>query len=202
MLKYLTPAEFRYEARHGRAAGAGVQIAANVRAVNEKLRMASFVFSNGAMDRAGDRIDPAGWVLSDYRRNPTALFAHNSKALPIGRARNVRIGENSLLGDIEFADADISVFADQCWRMVKGGFMPAVSVGFAPLEWSWARDPARPGGIDFRRQALLEISCVPVPAHPGALLVGASLPPPPAATQKARYRQRQLELLRLRHGPE
>jgi len=200
MLKYLTPAEFRYEARHGRAAGAGVQIAANVRAVNEKLRMASFVFSNGAVDRAGDRIDPAGWVLSDFRRNPVALFAHDSKALPIGRARNVRVGENSLLGDIEFADAEISIFADQCWRMVKGGFMPAVSVGFAPLDWSWARDPARPGGLDFKRQALLEISCVPVPAHPGALLVGASLPSAP--NQKARQRERDLELSRLRYGPE
>ncbi len=202
MLKYLTPAEFRYEARHGRAAGAGVQIAANVRAISEKLRTASFIFSTGAVDRAGDRIDPAGWVLSDFRRNPVALFAHNSRALPIGRARNVRVGENTLLGDIEFADADISSFADQCWRIVRGGFMPAVSVGFAPLEWSWARDPARPGGIDFRRQALLEISCVPVPAHPGALLVGASMPSNPAPNQKARQRQRGLELARLRYGAE
>jgi phage head maturation protease len=55
--------------------------------------------------------------------------------------------------------------------MVRAGFISAVSVGFMPLDYSFAGDDeARPWGIDFERQALLEISVVPVPANANALI--------------------------------
>ena len=34
-----------------------------------------FVISTGAVDRDGDTIDPKGWDLTAYRRNPTVLLA-------------------------------------------------------------------------------------------------------------------------------
>jgi HK97 family phage prohead protease len=195
MLKYLAAAEFKREARLGAASGSGVQLSSvSMRGIDEKARTASFVFSDGRVDRAGDRINPLGWALADFRRNPVALFAHDSKSLPVGRARNVRIDGDRLVGDIEFARPETSIRADQVWRMVRDGYVSAVSVGFQPIKWAWARDPARPMGIDFERQALLEISVVTVPAHQGALLVGAD-------AKKANVRRRrELELIRLRHG--
>ena len=53
--------------------------------------------------------------------------------------------------------------------MVKGGFVNSVSVGFQPIEWTLAKDKARPGGIDFKKQKLLEISVVPIPANENAI---------------------------------
>lgn len=72
-------------------------------------------------------------------------------------------------GDIEFADAETYPFADTVHRFYKGGFLNAVSVGWLPLEWSASKDRTRPGGIDFTKAELLEVSCVPVPSLPTAL---------------------------------
>lgn len=133
-------------------------------------RTLRFVFSDGSVDRYGDTIDPAGWDLDDYRRNNVALWAHDSSLPPIGRGLNVSQVGNRLMGDIEFAEAELNPFADTIYRMYEGGFLSAVSVGFMPLEWNFVNDPDRPYGIEFKRQTLMEISCVPVPALPSALI--------------------------------
>jgi len=54
--------------------------------------------------------------------------------------------------------------------LVKGGFLSATSVSWNPLEWKYSTDRSRPGGIDFLKQELLEVSQVPVPALPAALV--------------------------------
>jgi hypothetical protein len=60
--------------------------------------------------------------------------------------------------------------ADVVYQMIKGGFLNAVSVGFSPIEWKQTSDKSRPGGIDFSKVELLEISIVPIPALPSALV--------------------------------
>jgi hypothetical protein len=79
-----------------------------------------------------------------------------------------------LMGDIEFASAELYPFADQIYRLVRSRFLNAGSVGFQPVEWSFSSDKNRLG-IDFRRQSLLEFSVCPVPALPSALVDGRSI---------------------------
>ena len=43
----------------------------------------------GSEDRKGDLIDPQGWELEGYRRNPVFLWAHDRSMPPIGRASRV-----------------------------------------------------------------------------------------------------------------
>src|SRR5208282_2406240 len=50
-----------------------------------------------------------------------------------------------------------------------GGFLNATSVAWLPREWKFSEDRARPGGVDFSKVELLEVSQVPVPALPTAL---------------------------------
>jgi HK97 family phage prohead protease len=98
------------------------------------------------------------------------LFAHAIEEPPIGRVtRIVKVGAE-LRGTVEYADADTYPFADTIFRLVKGGYLNATSVAWMPLEWKWAAEKDRPGGIDFTKQELLEISQVPVPALPSALV--------------------------------
>jgi HK97 family phage prohead protease len=123
----------------------------------------------------GDRIDPHGWDLDNYRRNPVVLWAHDALSPPIGRASNIRVEGNRLLGDVEFAPPELSPFADEIYRLVRAQFLNACSVGFAPLEWSFAKDPDRQFGIDFKRQELLELSVVPIPANANALVDGRAM---------------------------
>lgn len=139
------------------------------KAVDEKSRRIRFCFSDGSVDRSGDRIEPDGWDTASFLKNPVALWAHDSYAPPIGRAGNVGVEGDRLMGDIEFAAAEVYPFADTVYRLVRGSFVNAVSVGFLPIEYSFVEEKDRPWGIDFKRQELLEISVVPVPCNANAL---------------------------------
>jgi HK97 family phage prohead protease len=136
-------------------------------------RKIRFTFSDGSVDRQGDMVAPGGWDLTEFRRNPVALFSHDASSPPIGKASNVAVVAGQLIGDIEFPTADVYALADTILKLIKGGFMKACSVGFQPIEFKMANDPARPLGINFLRQKLLEISVCSVPANPNALALAA-----------------------------
>jgi len=146
-----------------------------------KSRMVTFTISTGARDREGDIIDPKGWEIENYLRNPVVLFAHDNRRPPIGRAVSVEATENRLTATAEFMppDIDTSGFSETIYRMVKAGYLNATSVGFLPKEWELIREKMgddeeeKVTGIKFLKQELLEFSIVPVPANPEAL-IGAS----------------------------
>lgn len=140
--------------------------------IADDSRVVTFVFSDNTVDRYGDTIDARGWVLDNFRANPVALFGHDAESVEnvIGRAKNLRVDGNRLIGDIEFMEASVNPNAEIVYQMVKAGFLNTVSVGFAPLEWKLTSDKNRPGGVDFKKQELLEISIVPIPANPNALV--------------------------------
>lgn len=127
----------------------------------------SFVISTGSVDRDRDKIATDGWDLANYRKNPTVLWAHDSRGLPIGRAESILSSNGQLKARVKFAPADVYAFADTVRRLVDGGFLNATSVGFIPKETSY--DEER-GGFNFLKQELLEFSLVPIPANPEALL--------------------------------
>ena len=141
-------------------------------AVLDNARAFTFIFSDESVDRYGDVIQARGWDLSNFNANPVALFGHDAGSVEnvIGAAKNVRVSGDKLIGDIEFMPADVNPNAEAVYQMVKGGWLKTVSVGFAPIEWKAAKDKARVGGVDFIRQELLEISIVPLPANPNALI--------------------------------
>lgn len=171
-MKLLSSDDFRAAAKDGqRPEGTLFKFAtAEPETVGEAAsRTKRFVFSDATVDHSDDSIDPKGWNLGIFKRNPVALFSHMSWDPPIGRASNVAVQDNKLVGDIEFATADVYEFADTIYRLVDGGFLKAVSVGFKPDEWAFTNDKNRPYGIDFKKQTLLEISVCPVPCNPNAL---------------------------------
>lgn len=173
-MKMISIDEFRAQVKSGkRRASTAVRFVGAQQEVQPSAneRTVTFVFSDNSVDRYGDTIDARGWVLDNYKSNPVALFGHDSGSVEnvIGRAHNVRIEGQRLIGDIEFMEASVNPTAEAVYQMVKGGFLKTVSVGFAPLEWTLTKDKTRPGGVDFKKQELLEISIVPIPANPNAL---------------------------------
>jgi HK97 family phage prohead protease len=130
-------------------------------------RTVRFVLSDSSVDRMNDTVNVGGWDLESYRRNPVVLFAHDSSSPPIGRANSVWSDGTKLLADVEFAPAETYAFADTIFRLVKGGFLKSGSVGFLPLDYKFSE---RPGGVDYKRQELLEFSIVPVPANANTLV--------------------------------
>ena len=135
-------------------------------------RTFTFVFSDESVDRYGDVIYARGWDLANFNANPIALFGHDANTVEnvIGKAKNVRVEGSRLIGDIEFMGAEVNPNAEAVYQMVKGGFLKTVSVGFQPIEWELAKDKSRPQGVNFKKQELLEISIVPIPANAAALV--------------------------------
>ena len=129
---------------------------------DDKLLVAGVVGSDDSIDRHGDRINPKGWDLKNFKKSPVILLNHNYWSLPIGKAVNVRVENNQLLFDIEFSQTyDV---AKTVYNLVKENIMKAVSVGFLVKEW------ARSGSdYTIEKAELLELSFVTVPANPNAL---------------------------------
>jgi len=145
-----------------------------------ETRSATFIASSEDTDRYGDIIRADGWELDNFKKNPVLLFGHNSRDLPIGKVSNIAVNASKqLIADVEFAAKEVSEFADSVYKMVKAGFLNAVSVGFKPTKMpNEIKDPATnawTGGFEFIGQELLELSVVPVPALPGALAIARSL---------------------------
>lgn len=118
-----------------------------------------FVASTEGIKRDGLEISSAGWQLDNYRKNPVVLWGHDYMTRPpIGRAE-VAIDGDRLVADVTFDRAD--PFAAEVERKYRAGYLNAVSVGWESLEDS---------GQKVTRQDLLDISAVPVPGDPDALI--------------------------------
>jgi HK97 family phage prohead protease len=122
------------------------------------------VISGIKTDRYGDTIDPAGWELKNFKKNPVLLWSHDHSIPAVGRALNVWVEDNLLKMKGEFAPTP---FAQELKLLVEQGFLRAFSVGFMPIDYKY-----NDRGIDFLKQELLEASFVNVPAYVDALLKG------------------------------
>lgn len=124
------------------------------------------VGSTEVLDRAGDIIRQDGWDLKNFMKNRVILWGHNVRQdrPPIGKAIKVWLeGKTTrtkkLMFDIQFDLKDS--FAAEIYRKVVEGFVNTVSVGFIPLE--------REDNV-YTKNELLELSFVPVPANPEAVV--------------------------------
>lgn len=144
------------------------------KAIDSATRSVDFVISTASVDRMGDTISVDGWKLETYRRNPVVLWAHDASMLPIGKASNVRVEDGKLKARAEFMPKEISGMSNAVFEMIRGGFLSATSVGFAPLKYAFSDAPDRKHGIDFIEQELLEFSVVPIPANAEALIEARS----------------------------
>ena len=141
---------------------------------NPEYRILEFIGSTAAVDRYGDIIEPAGWDLKNYKKNPVFLWGHNYSMPPIGKAVSVKVTDDALVFQIQFATAEEYAFADTIYRLYLGGFLKATSVGFQDLEREPIIDKKNEGrqtGWHFLKQELYELSGVTVPANPDAIMM-------------------------------
>jgi HK97 family phage prohead protease/HK97 family phage major capsid protein len=131
-----------------------------------------FILSDETPDRYGDVLSADGWELTNFKKNPIALFGHNS-SFPIGRWKGLKVENGALRGHLELAPAGTSDRIDEIRKLVEAGILRAVSVGFLPRE-SRARSKTEPGEL-YLKQELIETSLVSIPANPNAIAVAKSL---------------------------
>lgn len=126
-----------------------------------------FVASTEGLARDGLTIASDAWDLENYRANPVVLWAHDYSGdrPPIGRAERVWVEDGKLMADLMFDQED--EFARAVEAKYRSGFLHSVSVG-------WDTKAMEPGDAQSRgrvtRADLLDISAVPVPGDPAALI--------------------------------
>jgi len=157
-----------------------------IKKADDDSRVIKFIGTTAVRDRMGDEIPLSGWDFKAYRKNPIVLWAHDYSQPPIGRTlkikkEEVEEGKQGWAFEVEFAPGDANPKAEQIYQLVKRGFVNAVSVGFQSHESQWIEEEEddkeksndkpdiRPGKI-FKKKELLELSVVPVPANPEALI--------------------------------
>ena len=148
-------------------------------------RILEFVGSTADVDRYGDIIEVEGWDTKNYLKTGAPfLWAHMGSMPPLGNAVKVAKSPEGLRFQIKFAapetygDGWPSTIPtpDTVYRLYRNGVMGATSVGFNGLEREPILGPAddqgyRPQtGWRFTKQELYELSAVPVPANPNAVI--------------------------------
>ena len=174
-------------------------------------RCITFIASDSSCGRDMHVIRADAWDTKNFLQNPVCLFAHDDQAPPVGRVISLRTVGDQLRAIVKFAEAETYDFADTIFRLLRGGYLNAVSTGWLPRAWKAANDRNRPGGLDFTDVELLEISVVPVPALPTALATaraaGVNLAPLAAWAEtqldgRGRlYSERDLVMIRNAAGP-
>lgn len=159
----------------------------------------SAIASTATIDRHKEILVPRGVMTERFMANPVMLNIHNHREYPVGRVLNITVDKDFVKMDFEFAD---SANGQELERLYNSGLMNAFSVGFIPKNYidlfSMTDDYGKlninslevelPNGekelIDFTKYSetphgiiskweLLEVSPVPVPANPDALMIRA-----------------------------
>ena len=123
-----------------------------------------FVASTAGVKRDGLELDLNGLKTENYLANPVFLWAHDygGANLPIGRCVGLEKTGDRLTAKIRF-DLD-DKFAAEVYRKYRDGYLNAVSIGWDPDEWD---------DCNITSSDLLDISAVPVPGDPDALIARA-----------------------------
>ena len=149
-----------------------------IKEVDDKERTITAIGSKEVVDRDGDIIKVGGINTKNWKKNPVVMLNHDYYDFPVakGVGRKVWIENNKMMFKLQFAPADTYPKADIAFKLYKGGYMSAFSIGFIPNHEKTEFPEKHKAGARriFNEVELLEISAVSVPANQEALMAGVN----------------------------
>lgn len=132
-----------------------------------KYGQVEVIVSNSGIDRHGESIEMEGIDTAQVKRNPVVLWAHDYSSLPIGSIMNIWKEGKNLMARLQLATETYD-FAETVYKMIVSGFINAVSIGGIVKEWNEDYSV-------IKKMEMIELSVVPVGAHPDALVTSKSI---------------------------
>ena len=138
-----------------------------------------WVMSDYTLDRDMERIDPTGWDLKNYKKNPVVLWGHNPNIPAIGVALDAGVDKERglLTGRIKFSSKEVDPFAWMIKEKIREGILKTGSVGFRPIKVEIVEGdegkgtkPSEQARLIHRKQELYEFSIVNIPANTNAAI--------------------------------
>ena len=137
------------------------------------------VVSNSDEDRYYEKILVEGIDLKQIKKNPTVLWGHDYRGLPIGKITKIWIDVGNLMARIKLS-VEKYEFAKQVYDLILDGAINAVSLGGQVKKWN----------DDYsviEQLELYEVSVVPVGAHRDALITERSVGKEKAASLRKSF---------------
>ncbi len=159
------------------------EVVAIEKATGKALAYGEFetVVSNSAEDRYYEKILVEGIDLKQIKRNPTVLWGHDYRGLPIGKITKIWVDNGNLMARIKLSVEKYD-FAKQVYDLILDGAINAVSLGGQVKKWN----------DDYsviEQLELYEVSVVPVGAHRDALITERSIGKDKAAQLRKSFAQ-------------
>lgn len=139
-----------------------------IKEVDEKSRTLQFTITAENEDRDGEVVKASGGQFENYNKNPVVLWAHDYKSLPVGKTVSLKRQDKSIISTVQFPTKEEYEYADTVYKLCKGGYLNAVSIGFIPIDIVPGKNEKEPSRT-FTKWEMLEYSIVPVPSNPEAL---------------------------------
>lgn len=137
------------------------------------------VVSNSAEDRYYEKILVEGIDLKQIKKNPTVLWGHDYRGLPIGKITKIWVDNGNLMARIKLSVEKYD-FAKQVYDLILDGAINAVSLGGQVKKWN-------DDYTVIEQLELYEVSVVPVGAHRDALITERSVGKEKAATLRKSF---------------
>ncbi|MBP7570899.1 MAG: HK97 family phage prohead protease [Acidobacteria bacterium] len=152
-----------------------------VKAIDPNRQRVTHVISSASVDRAGDIIEPGGWKLGTYRKNPVVLLDHDYRVERIiGKAVDLDHDDENLYATTEFGSHPLGV---EAFLLVEMGLARGWSVGFRAEKYHSIVDGkgetlnccrckaarTKTPGFHYTQAELLEYSLVAIPMNPDAV---------------------------------
>lgn len=157
------------------------EVVAVEKATGKKLAYGEFetVVSNSAEDRYFEKILVEGIDLKQIKKNPTVLWGHDYRGLPIGKITKIWVEGGNLMARIKLS-VEKYEFAKQVYDLILDGAINAVSLGGQVQQWS-------DDYSTIEKLELYEVSVVPVGAHRDALITERSIGKEKAASLRKSF---------------
>ena len=136
----------------------------------------AWVLSDYSVDRDLERMDPTGWDLKNYKKNPVVLWAHDFMRPAIAKVESPRVKDEQLVGQVRFSSKEVDPFAAMIEGKVREGIVRAGSVGFISRKIEILDDPKATETLIHRKQELYEFSIVNIPSNINATAQRSAVP--------------------------
>lgn len=126
------------------------------------------IIATEGLDRHNEHMSIKG--IETPRKNYKAYYNHSyygAKDLPIGIIEKLTKAKGQLIGRFKLAVTEYP-FAEQIYKLVQGGYLDSISIGFIPKEWD-------ENSQTWTRSEFVEASIVAEPANVEALITGKGL---------------------------
>jgi HK97 family phage prohead protease len=136
------------------------------KAFDDDKQVITGIATSARVDRMGDVIEMDGVQVAP----DIPLFLYHDSEKTVGRAQFGKPTKKGIPFTAQLPkvaeEGLLKQRIDEAWQMVRYGLITAVSIGFNAIEYSFIEN----GGIRFIQTEVLELSLVPVPAQPDAVI--------------------------------